>query len=179
MIDFIVCFRLLQLLLMKWEKTPQYKAGIIDKNGKWLVKEKNMSPEQKKVFSPLVRFAFNLRKLISNLPGGKLASAIIVLKSLREPNQLGESVLDDYPNVDRLIYCSINVLESEFKEIKKEDDGAGDGGSSGDGDVTTTDNIAMFDAPFFYVTRKKDILKKSVRELDGFLESYVIKNENP
>lgn len=174
MIDFIVCFRLLQLLLMKWEKTPQYKVGIIDKDGKWLVKEKNMTPEQKKVFSPLVRFAFNLRKLISNLPGGKLASAIIVLKSLREPNQLGESVSDNYPNVDRLIYYSINVLEGEFKEIKKEDDGAGC-----DGNVTTTDNIAMFDAPFFYVTRKKDVLKKSVRELDGFLESYVIKNENP
>jgi hypothetical protein len=36
----------------------------------------------------------------------------------------------------------------------------------------------MVDAPFFYITRKKDILKKAVRELDGFLENYVIKNEN-
>lgn len=177
-IDFVVCFRLLQLLLTKWEKTEQYKKGIVDKDGKWLVPEKDMTIEQKKVYSPLVRFAFNLRKLINKLPGGKMGAALVVLQSLRKPVYFKEEI-ENCPNAYDLIDNAILVLDSALNE--DESAGVGDAGEntsnelqspdkstdSDDNDsLITTKNIAIPEKPVYF---KKGVFKRK-NELDQIKE---------
>nr|DAF18128.1 MAG TPA: Major capsid protein [Caudoviricetes sp.] len=158
-IDFVVCFRLLQLLLTDWEKTEQYKKGIVDKNGKWLVSEKEMTLEQKKVYSPLVRFAFNLRKFINKVPGGKLGAAAVVLQSLRKPVYFKEEI-ENCPNVYNMIETSILILENTILEEEGSDgelqtDKADS--TNSDNSFVTTKNIAMPEKPVYF---KKGVFKR-------------------
>lgn len=162
-VDFVVSFRLLQLLLTDWEKTEQFKKGIVDKNGKWLVSEKEMTIDQKKVYSPLVRFAFNLRKFINKVPGGKLGAALVVLQSLRKPVQFKEEI-ENCPKAYALIESSLLILENTINE-EEGSTGDSDGDiaspySSSDEDddsFVTTKNVAIPDKPIYF---KKGVFKR-------------------
>lgn len=177
-VDFVVCFRLLQLLLIDWEKTEQYKKGIIDKNGKWLVSEKEMTIEQKKVYSPLVRFAFNLRKLINKMPGGKMGAALVVLQSLRKPVYFKEEI-ENCPNTYDLIDTAILCLNSFLSE---DETAGGDSEETASNELRSTDevpnpdktdnsfvttkNIAIPEKPVYF---KKGVFKRK-NELDQIKE---------
>lgn len=178
-VDFVVCFRLLQLLLTDWEKTEQYKKGIIDKNGKWLVSEKEMTIEQKKVYSPLVRFAFNLRKFINKMPGGKLGAALVVLQSLRKPVYFKEEI-ENCPNTYDMIDTTILVLNNFLSEEETSGENAGDVSNElqslsgkesipddkNDNSFVTTKNIAIPEKPVYF---KKGVFKRK-NELDQIKE---------
>ena len=44
-VDLFVTYRFLKLLVTPWEKQEAYKEGIIDKNGKTLIKSKDFTKE--------------------------------------------------------------------------------------------------------------------------------------
>ena len=88
-IDALIAYRLLKLLVTPFERTKAFKMGIIDDKGKVLIKAKDFvkafpsskRPEAKKSYTLLIRFVFNLKRLLSKVgirgPIGSAAAAAI------------------------------------------------------------------------------------------------------
>ena len=72
-VDTIVVYRILQRLTTPFNKTKAFQLGVIDKKGKVLVKAKDRTAKQKASYTMLDRLIFNLKRLISSVPGGGLA----------------------------------------------------------------------------------------------------------
>ena len=84
-------FSFLKRLVTKFEKTDAYKLGIIDKNGKVLIKKKDFTTiEQKNAYTMMDTLIFNLKKLLGKIPFGKttIASYAAALLLLREEKNL-------------------------------------------------------------------------------------------
>lgn len=79
-------YKFIRLLVTPWEKTPAYKVGIIDEKGNLLVKVKDMTSQQEKVYSYFDRLVYNLKRMMSKIPGGnsKLASYAAALYLIKE-----------------------------------------------------------------------------------------------
>jgi hypothetical protein len=59
--------KLLRVLSSKWTDTEAYKAGIVDETGKKIVNK--LSAAQKKVYTPFDRICYNMKRLLSKIPG--------------------------------------------------------------------------------------------------------------
>jgi hypothetical protein len=92
-IDALIAYRLLKLLVTPFKKTKAYQMGIIDDKGKVLIKAKqfkdkipaNKRAEAKKSYTLLIRFVFNLKRILSKVGirgalGSAAAAAIALLK---------------------------------------------------------------------------------------------------
>lgn len=82
--DLVYTFRFLRLLTTAFEDTTAYKLGIIDNKGKRIKKAE--TSEEKSAYNAFHRLVFNIKKLLSNAPGGgsKLASYAAALFLLKE-----------------------------------------------------------------------------------------------
>lgn len=94
-IDLLITYRVIKLLVTPWEKHDAYKLGIIDDKGKVIRKAKTLkTSEEKKSYTLLHRFVFNLKRLIGIVPGGKsklgsYAAALgLLLKEEKEINSI-------------------------------------------------------------------------------------------
>ena len=75
-IDTYITYRILTTLTKDWDEQEAYKLGIIDKRGNVLKKTKELkTSKEKKAYTILTKFIFNLKKLIEKLPGGKSKAA--------------------------------------------------------------------------------------------------------
>tara|TARA_Y100000310_G_C20433989_1_gene692842 strand:+ start:253 stop:831 length:579 start_codon:yes stop_codon:yes gene_type:complete len=85
-VDLFVTYRFLKLLVTPWEKQEAYKEGIIDKNGKTLIKSRDLTTEaQRASFTLLHRLVFNCKRIMSKIPLvrtqlGTYATALFLLK---------------------------------------------------------------------------------------------------
>jgi len=85
-VDLFVTYRFLKLLVTPWEKQEAYKEGIIDKNGKTLIKARDLTKEsQRAAFTLLHRLVFNCKRIMSKIPLvrtqlGTYATALFLLK---------------------------------------------------------------------------------------------------
>ena len=85
-IDLFVAYRFLRILTPPWEDQPAYKLGIIDKDGKLLRKAASLRTiDEKQAFTLLHRLVFNLKRILSKIPGvrtkiGTYATALFLLK---------------------------------------------------------------------------------------------------
>jgi hypothetical protein len=71
-LELYLIFKLIKILTQEWTETEAYKLGIIDRNGKFLKKSRQLKTSQERLaFSTLHRFAFNLKRMVESLPGGK------------------------------------------------------------------------------------------------------------
>lgn len=70
-VDNLIAFRILYKLVTPFDKTEAYKRGVIDADGKVLVKIKDQTPEQKDAYDMLDRLVFSLKRLLGKVPGGK------------------------------------------------------------------------------------------------------------
>ena len=74
-IDALVAYRVLKILVTPFKKTKAYQLGIIDDKGKVLIKSKdfkkafpsNKQQEARKAYTLLIRFVFNLKRLLSKV----------------------------------------------------------------------------------------------------------------
>ena len=67
-IDILITYRVIKLLVTPWEKHDAFKFGIIDKDGKVLRKYKSINtPTQKKAYTMLHRFVFNLKRILQKI----------------------------------------------------------------------------------------------------------------
>jgi len=86
-VDTYITYRIINTLVTPWKKQAAYKLGIIDEKGKVLKKSKDLkTSEEKEAYTVLIRFVFNLKRLLNQLPGGKskfgsyAAAAVLLLK---------------------------------------------------------------------------------------------------
>ena len=83
--DLAYTFRFIRLMAMDWKSWDAYKLGIIDENGKRQRNVKLDNEEKKSAYTPFIRLAANLKRLVSNIPGGgsklgSFASALFLIK---------------------------------------------------------------------------------------------------
>jgi hypothetical protein len=110
-LELLVMNKLIDLLTKPWIELPAYKFGIIDKNGKQLRTTYQLKTSQEKnAYGTLQKFAFNLRRLIEKLPGGKsqLAKYLSVYALFKEDTDLNDKFLENFEN--------INSIDTLFEE---------------------------------------------------------------
>ena len=116
-IDALIAFRLIKLLVTPFNKTQAYKLGIIDDKGKVLIKSRDfkkafpkiVNQEQRKAYTLLIRFVFNLKKLLAKVgirgPIGTSAAAAIAFFKEEYGNN---------PEVEREVYKHLKEQGFEF-----------------------------------------------------------------
>lgn len=86
-IDNMIAYRVLSMLVRPFNETDAYKLGIIDAEGKLLIKPKDFDTvDQKEAYTYLDRLAFNLKRLIGKMPGGenRLKNMVAALYLIKE-----------------------------------------------------------------------------------------------
>ena len=78
-------FRFIRLMVMDWKDWDAYKLGLIDENGKRNKNVKIDTDAKKSAYTPFIRLAANIKRLIANVPGGgsklgSFASALFLIK---------------------------------------------------------------------------------------------------
>jgi len=76
-VDYYLAYQFLKKLTTPFNKTEAFKLGIIDKKGKVLRKRKELSSKERDSYKIMDTIAFNLKKLLEKLPGGKSKIASI------------------------------------------------------------------------------------------------------
>ena len=115
-IDALIAYRVLKLLVTPFNKTKAFELGIIDEKGKVLIKSRNIeNAEQRKSYTLLIRFVFNLKKLLAKIgvrgPIGSTAAAAIAFFKEQSGEQLSENAALD---IEREIYKYITSEGFEF-----------------------------------------------------------------
>ena len=104
-VDLIITYRVIKLLVTPFNRQEAYKYGIIDDKGKVLRKFKTLQkPEEKKAYTLLHRFVFNLKRILQKVGlGGRLGSFAVALgllikedKSYEPYKQIIESAIVTY-----------------------------------------------------------------------------------
>ena len=90
--DLFYAFRFLRLLTQKWDTTPAFKLGLIDKDGKRLKSVKIETPGQKSAYTVFHRLVFNVKRLLQKLPFGKttIAKYAAALYLIKEHTHMSE-----------------------------------------------------------------------------------------
>lgn len=83
--DLAYTIRFITLMSTPFESMDAYKLGIIDKDGTRMKNVKLDSDQKREAYTPFIRLAVNLKRLVSNIPGGgtrlgSLASALYLIK---------------------------------------------------------------------------------------------------
>ena len=78
--DLAFTFRFLRMLVMKWENWDAYKLGIIDEDGKRVRSVKLDTDEKKSAYTPFIRLAANVKRLVGQNKLTSLASALYLIK---------------------------------------------------------------------------------------------------
>ena len=83
--DLTYTFRFIRMMVMDWKSWDAYKLGIIDENGKRQRDVKLDNDEKKSAYTPFIRLAANIKRLVSKVPGGgsklgSFASALFLIK---------------------------------------------------------------------------------------------------
>ena len=87
LVNAFVIYKFIKLLVTPFEKTDAFKLGIIDKDGNYLKKQKDLESKQEKLASNIfTRLVFNIKKLLAKVPGGssRLGSFATALYLIRE-----------------------------------------------------------------------------------------------
>ena len=83
-VDLIITYRVIKLLITPFNRQEAYKYGIIDDKGKVLRKFRTLQkPEEKKAYTLLHRFVFNLKRILQKVGlGGRLGTFAVALATL-------------------------------------------------------------------------------------------------
>ena len=116
-VDLFVTYRFLKLLVTPWKKQEAYKLGIIDANGKNLIKSSKFErEEQRAAFTLLHRLVFNLKRIMMKIPFvrsqlGTYATALFLLKEHYKIENLPEAEITKYLLENKLIDLNDNISE--------------------------------------------------------------------
>lgn len=93
--DLTYTFRFIRMLVLDWKDWDAYKLGIIDDNGKRNKNEKIDNDEKKSAYTPFIRLAANVKRLLNKIPGGgsKLGSFAAALYLIKERYSLSDNKL--------------------------------------------------------------------------------------
>lgn len=94
-IDMIITYRVVKLLVTPFEKMEAFKRGIIDADGKVLIKFKDVPRNDKKYYTILHRFVFNLKRILKKVGlGSRLGSFGVALALLIKEDKSFEQYKD-------------------------------------------------------------------------------------
>ena len=96
--DFIYAYRLLNIIQKPWAEQEAYKYGIIDAEGKNLRKFRDLrTAEEKNSFSYFHRLAFNMKRMLSKVPGfeNKIVQTAMAMKMLKEDSTIEKPFTDE------------------------------------------------------------------------------------
>jgi len=116
-VDLFVTYRFLKLLVTPWKKQEAYKLGIIDANGKNLIKSSKFErEEQRSAFTLLHRLVFNCKRIMQKIPFvrsqlGTYATALFLLKEHYKIENLPEAEVTKYLLENKLIDLNDNISE--------------------------------------------------------------------
>ena len=94
--DLAFTFRFIRMLVMDWQSWDAYKLGIIDDSGKRNRNEPLDTDEKKSAYTPFIRLAANVKRLLSKIPGGstKLGSFAAALFLIKEHHNISDKQVD-------------------------------------------------------------------------------------
>lgn len=144
-VDSLIAFRMVKILVQDWIDMDAYKLGIIDKDGNFLKKTRELKTvEEKKAFTKFHVIMFRLKQLLQKLPFGKtklgsLAAALMLLKE--ETNTTDTNIVE-------------TVVLSHLKETKSHE---------------TLNNLCEHVESDSHVSRGRYILKEESITKDGEL----------
>ena len=94
-VDLFLVYQFIRRLATSFESWDAYKTGVIDKNGKVLVKKNDRTSAQKESWKIFDIMIANLKKLLAKVPGGgsKIASYAAALYLIKEWNHFSEDSL--------------------------------------------------------------------------------------
>jgi len=126
-IDLIITYRVVKMLVTPFEKTEAFKRGIIDADGKVLRKFKTVKGTERKHYTMLHRFVFNLKRILKKVGlGSRLGSFAVALallikedKTMAQHKDLIESAVITYLKEENLYDMLLNEVR-EIPEIDEE-----------------------------------------------------------
>jgi chitinase len=94
--DLAFTFRFIRMLVLDWKSWDAYKLGIINDEGK---RDKNVkidTDEKKSAYTPFIRMAANLKRLLGSIPGGssKLGSFAAALYLIKEHHNISDNQIN-------------------------------------------------------------------------------------
>ena len=117
-IDAVISYRILKLLVTPFNKTQAFKMGIIDDKGKVLIKSKDFLktfssqelPKARKAYTMLIRFVFNLKRLLSKVGvrGPLSTAAAAAIAFFKEEN--GQNL-----EIEKVVYKHLKENGFEFE----------------------------------------------------------------
>lgn len=181
-VDLFLVYQFIRRLATPFESWDAHKQGVIDKDGKILVKKSDRTQEQRKSWGTFDVMVANLKKLLAKVPGGssKIASYAAALYLIREWNhfsadslltediteeQLSESLSifnDRY--VDYILFeKNVNQKINIKPELEEEP-----ANSVGGGNIAGMDGSAFSkSAQSKWTTQNKSSKKKRLRDIIG------------
>lgn len=105
-VDLFLVYQFIRRLATPFEKWDAYKEGIIDKNGKVLIKRKNFTKgSQNKAWGIFDIMIANLKKLLGKIPGGKsrlasYAAALFLIKEYKHFSDQDSLLTEDFSEED-------------------------------------------------------------------------------
>ncbi len=120
-VDALITYRIIKLLVTPFERQEAFKYGIIDADGKNLIKMKQVKGSDRKHYTMLHRFVFNLKRILKKVGlGSRLGSFGVALallikedKSYLQHKDAIESAVITYLKEENLY----NMLLNEIREI--------------------------------------------------------------
>jgi hypothetical protein len=94
--DLAYTIRFITLMTTPFDQTEAYKLGLIDGEGKRDKTVKIDTPEKKDAYTPFIRLAFNIKRLVAKVPGGgsRLGSLAAALYLIKENYKLEDNKLE-------------------------------------------------------------------------------------
>jgi hypothetical protein len=122
-LDIALIYSFLRRLTTPFEKWDAYESGLIDKDGKVIVKKQDRTIDQNKTWGYFDRLVANLKKLLGKIPGGKsrLASFAAALLLIKEEN----IDADDLDYLEETLYKYMAEAEMLVEEAPTNTAGSG------------------------------------------------------
>ena len=126
-IDLIITYRVVKMLVTPFNKFKAYELGIIDEKGKSLKKMKEVKGSDRKHYTMLHRFVFNLKRILQKAGlGSRLGSFAVALallikedKTYAQHKDAIESAVVTYLKEENLYDMLLNEVR-EMPEIEEE-----------------------------------------------------------
>ncbi len=104
LVDTYITYRIITTLTKPWKEQDAYEFGIIDEKGKVLRKAKELkNSKEKNSYTILIRFIFNLKRLMEKIPGGKskigsyaVAALVFLREEAKNDDELKTLMGEDY-----------------------------------------------------------------------------------
>lgn len=116
-VDLFLVYQFIRRLATPFEKWDAYKEGIIDKDGKVLIKSKDFkTKKQRAAWRIFDRMIANLKKLLAKVPGGssKLASYAAALFLIREYKAFTDESILTEDVTDNQLDESLELFSSSY-----------------------------------------------------------------